>query len=131
MKNSNKKKILIIEDQPGFRLIYRGVLENDGYEVLEAADGMKGWEMACTNKPDIILLDLILPRLDGYKVLEKIRSDQSTSKIPVIIFSVLGSDDDIIKAIKLGANDYRIKGENSPLKILEKIKDLLKEIDQI
>jgi DNA-binding response OmpR family regulator len=125
MNETEKKKILIIEDQAGFRLIYRGVLESDGYEVLEAASGEKGWELAKTKIPDMILLDLILPDFSGYEVLTKIRDNEETKNIPVIIFSVLGSGKDIRKGLELGANDYRIKGDSSPTIILEKIRTLL------
>lgn len=125
MNETEKKKILIIEDQAGFRLIYRGVLESDGYEVLEAASGEKGWELAKTKIPDMILLDLILPDLSGYEVLTKIRDNEETKNIPVIIFSVLGSGKDIRKGLELGANDYRIKGDSSPAIILDKIRTLL------
>jgi DNA-binding response OmpR family regulator len=125
MNETEKKKILIIEDQAGFRLIYRGVLESDGYEVLEAANGQKGWELAKTEIPDMILLDLILPDLSGYEVLTKIRETEGTKNIPVIIFSVLGSGKDIRKGLDLGANDYRIKGDSSPTVILDKIRSLL------
>lgn len=125
MNELKKKKILIIEDQAGFRLIYRGVLESDGYEVLEAASGQRGWELAKEETPDMILLDLILPDLSGYEVLKKIRDNENTKDIPIIIFSVLGSGKDIRKGLELGANDYRIKGDSSPTIILEKIRTLL------
>lgn len=85
-----KGTILILEDQRGFRRIYRDVLEQDGYEVLEAADGEDGWEIILNQKPSLVLLDLGLPVLDGFKVLEKIRRSEQTKDIPVIIFSVLG-----------------------------------------
>lgn len=129
MNTTFKKKILIVEDQAGFRLIYRGVLEHEGFEIIEAPDGEKGWELAKTEHPDIILLDLILPKMSGYEVLEKIRSDEKTKNIPVIIFSVLGADKDIEKAVQLGANDFRIKGENSPMIMAKKIKQLLDDVN--
>jgi len=117
--------VLIIEDEPGFRLIYRGVLENAGFDVSEARDGKTGADMAVKLKPDIILLDLVLPELNGYEVLKKIRADKNTKNTPVIIFSVLGTEKDIQKGFELGANDYRIKGANSPIMIVDKIRSLL------
>lgn len=117
--------VLIVEDETVFRLIYRGVLENEGFNVIEADDGKKGWELAKSEKPDLILLDLILPGLTGYEVLEKIRSHEDTKNIPVVVFSVLGESKDIDKAIDLGANYYRTKGIDSPTNIVGILEDLL------
>jgi DNA-binding response OmpR family regulator len=119
------KTILIVEDQPGFRRIYRDILEADGYEVLEAEDGEAGWTMAKGHKPNLILLDLGLPILDGFGVLKRIRADAETRSLPVIIFSVLGEQKDIQRGMELGANDYTVKGFYTPRQILAKIKDLL------
>ena len=127
MENPNKLNILIIEDESVFRLIYRGVLENAGYHVLEAENGVMGWELVKKKKPDLVLLDLILPELSGYEVLKKIRGNEETKEIPVIIFSVLGAGTDIQKALDLGANYYRVKGSNSPSEILSYIQKLLEK----
>lgn len=129
MAQNKTTHVLIIEDEPGFRLIYRGVLENAGFKVSEAMDGRTGAEMAKKIKPDIILLDLVLPELNGYEVLTKIRGDKITENIPVIIFSVLGAEKDIQKGFELGANDYRIKGASSPIVIVDKIRGLLNKDD--
>lgn len=103
------------------------MLEQDGYEVLEAADGEEGWEVILNQKPSLVLLDLGLPVLDGFKVLEKIRRSEQTKDIPVIIFSVLGEPRDVKKALELGANDYSVKGFYTPRQVLSKIKGLLKD----
>jgi len=121
----SKGLILICDDQRGFRLIYRDVLEKDGYSVLEAADGEEGWESIIAKKPDLVLLDLGLPILDGFQVLEKIRRSTQTKDIPVIIFSVLGEPRDVQKALQMGANDYSVKGFYTPRQVLSKIRDLL------
>lgn len=120
-----KGSILIMEDQRGFRRIYRDVLEQDGYEVLEATNGEEGWEIILSQKPDLVLLDLGLPVVDGFQVLEKIRRSEQTKNIPVIIFSVLGEPRDVKKAIEMGANDYTVKGFYTPRQVLGKIKGLL------
>ena len=128
--NLNQKKkgtILIMEDQRGFRRIYRDVLEQDGYDVLEADNGEDGWETILSKNPDLILLDLGLPILDGFQVLEKIRRSEQTKNIPVIIFSVLGEPRDVKKALDMGANDYTVKGFYTPRQVLSKIKNLLKD----
>ena len=121
-----KGSVLIAEDQKGFRRVYRDVLEQDGYEVLEAANGEEAWELIISQKPDVVLLDLGLPILDGFRVLEKARRSDQTKDIPIIIFSVLGEPRDVKKAMDMGANDYTVKGFYTPRQVLSKIKDLLK-----
>jgi DNA-binding response OmpR family regulator len=126
----SKGTILIVEDQQGFRRIYHDVLESDGYQVLEAADGEAGWQAAKEKKPNLILLDLGLPKIDGFEVLKRIRADAETKSIPVIIFSVLGEQKDINRGLELGANDYTVKGFYTPRQILSKIKSLITQVDQ-
>lgn len=125
-----KGKILILEDQRGFRRVYSDVLTQDGYEVLEAQNGEEGWDMIITQKPDLVLLDLGLPIFDGFQVLEKMRRSDQTKDIPVIIFSVLGEPKDVKKALEMGANDYTVKGFYTPRQVLSKIKALLKDSHQ-
>src|SRR5581483_9047652 len=122
---NGKGTVLIIEDQEGFRDIYEDVLVNEGYEVLTAEDGLKGWELSKSMKPTLVLLDLGLPKMDGFEVLQKMRSDEATKSIPVIIFSVMGEHKDIQKAMSMGANDYTVKGFYTPRQILSKIKGLI------
>ncbi|HDZ54646.1 MAG TPA: response regulator [Candidatus Nealsonbacteria bacterium] len=129
MNKKDKGTILIIEDEAGFRRIYRDVLENDGYEVLEAEDGESGWQLVKSKRPDLVLLDLILPKLHGFEVLKNIRADAAIKDIPVIIFSVLGGQKNIQKGLELGANDYTVKGFYSPREILSKIHALLTKVD--
>ena len=125
MVDSNGPKVIIIEDEPVFRLIYKGVLENAGYNVLEAGTGLQGLEMVKNERPDIILLDLILPEMGGYEVLAKLREDKFLREIPVIILSVLGGEDNVEKAMELGVVHYRVKGDSSPTNILETIQSML------
>lgn len=109
----------------GFRHIYRDLLKNGGFEVLEAEDGEKGWEMIKNNRPDLVLLDLVLPKITGFGVLQKIRQDTETKTLPVLIFSVLGEEDDVAKGLELGANGYMVKGSNEPQEIIGRINSLL------
>jgi DNA-binding response OmpR family regulator len=125
----SKGTILIVEDQQGFRRIYRDVLENDGYQVIEAEDGEAGWTAAKEKKPNLILLDLGLPKIDGFEVLKRIRAHEETKTIPVIIFSVLGEQKDVNRGLELGANDYTVKGFYTPRQILSKIKALISQVD--
>jgi DNA-binding response OmpR family regulator len=125
----SKGTILIVEDQQGFRRIYHDVLLNDGYEVLEAQDGEEGWEKVKSQKPHLVLLDLGLPKIDGFEVLRRIREDAETKHIPVIIFSVLGEQKDVKKGLEMGANDYTVKGFYTPRQILSKIKSLMTQVE--
>ncbi len=126
---SQKGTVLIVEDQEGFRNVYEDVLVSDGYSVILAVDGEEGWELARTKKPNLILLDLGLPKLDGFEVLRLIRETDATKDIPVIIFSVMGEQKDIKKALEMGANDYTVKGFYTPRQILSKIKGLVTQLD--
>jgi len=127
--SQNKGTILLIEDEASFRKIYGDVVRSDGYKVLEAEDGERGLELVKEHKPDLVLLDLVLPKLHGLEVLQKIRSNEITKEIPVLILSVLGSQKDIQKGLEFGANDYTVKGFYSPREILSKIRTLLSKAD--
>lgn len=119
------QKILVIEDDTFLRELIVQKLLKEGYEISEAVDGEDGIKKVTEEKPDIILLDIILPGIDGFEVLKKIKEDEKVQDIPVIILSNLGQQDDIDKGIKLGAKDYLIKAEFTPGEIVEKVKGLL------
>lgn len=121
----SKGKILIVEDEPGFRRIYKEVLETDGYTVVLAEDGERGLESASAESPDLILLDLRLPTMHGFEVLKKLKENEATKKIPVVIFSVMGEEDDIQEGLDLGAEDYAVKGFYSPREILKQVGAIL------
>lgn len=120
------KKILIVEDDKFLRELITQKLIREGYETIEAVDGEEGLQKFREKKPDLVLLDLILPGIDGFEVLSKIGEDESLSKIPVIILSNLGQRDDIERGLKLGAVDYLIKAHFTPGEIIEKVKAVLK-----
>ena len=122
-------KILLVEDNPQIRLMYRTLFERDGFEVLEAADGETGWQRARDDHPDLILLDLHLPRTHGFDVLQKIRGDSATRAIPILILSVLDDDKVVRKALEMGANDYAAKGLATPREIVGKLHALLAKQD--
>ena len=123
--NNNKPVVLIVEDEAIFRVVFTGVLRGNEYTVHEAVDGEQGLEMVKSKKPDIILLDLVLPKMNGFDVLKAIKTDKDIKHIPVIVLSVLGEEDKMQMAFSLGANDYMIKGDNSPKAIIDKIEALL------
>lgn len=120
-----KKKILIIEDDRFLRELIARKLANEGFDVHEAIDGESGVKKVKELKPDIILLDLILPGIDGFEVLSRIKEDPSTETIPVIILSNLGQREDIERGLKLGASDFLVKAKFTPSEIIQKIKNAL------
>ncbi len=124
--NSNKKKILVVEDDSMISSMYKTKFEADGFTVLTASDGAEGLESAKKEKPDIIMLDVILPRLDGFSVLEEIKKDKTTKNIPVIMLTNLGTEEDKAKGEKLGALDYLVKASLTPGQVSAKIKQALK-----
>jgi len=120
------KKILVVEDDKFLRELISRDLVKEGYDVVEAVDGEKGIESIKKENPDLVLLDLILPGIDGFEVLSRMKSDPALSQIPVIILSNLGQRDDIERGLELGASDYLIKAHFTPNEIIEKIKTMLK-----
>lgn len=123
--NSKNKKILIIEDDATLSLMYKVKFETDGFIVLTADNGALGVEMAKKEKPDLILLDVILPQLDGFSVLEEIKRNAGTKNIPVAMLTSLGTTEDQEKGIKMGAVDYIIKASLTPAELSEKVSSIL------
>ncbi|MBU0546987.1 response regulator [Patescibacteria group bacterium] len=121
------KKILIIEDESALQKSLSDVLSQDGYHVNSALDGETGFKLAQSEKPDLVLLDLVLPKLHGLEVLKKIRENIETKKIPVVILTNLESMQDIEKTMELGATNYLIKANYSLKDLLIKIKEILGE----
>lgn len=119
------KKILIIEDDKFLRELIVQKIIKEGYDIDEAIDGEDGIKKVKELKPDLVLLDLILPGIDGFEVLARMKEDVSVSQIPVIILSNLGQKDDVEKGLKLGAVDYLIKAHFTPGEIINKIKAVL------
>jgi len=120
------KKILVIEDDKFLReLIIRKLLDN-GFVTVEAGNGEEGIKKVKEEKPDLILLGLILPSIDGFEVLSQIKKDENLKFIPVVILSNLGQKEEVEKGLKMGAIDYLIKAHFTPGEIIEKIKNILK-----
>lgn len=120
-----KTKILVVEDDKFLRELLVKKLENEGYESFVAVDGSEALGKIKEATPHLVLLDLILPGIDGFEVLKKIREDQTTTKLPVIILSNLGQKEEIEKGFALGADDYLIKAHFTPGEIIEKIKKVI------
>lgn len=121
------KTVLLIEDELPFRQIYRDGLRVSGYQVIEADDGKMGLQMIRQQPPDLVILDLILPELSGFDVLNQLRKDEALKEIPVIVYSVLAGNDDIERAMKLGANDFAVKGVTPATEVVAKVKKLIGE----
>lgn len=119
------KKILIIEDDKFIRDLIGQQLLKEGYDISEAIDGNEGLELLKKESPDLILLDIILPGMDGFSFLAQIKSEEKTKNIPVIILSNLGQKEDVEKGIKMGAVDYLLKAHFTPREIIEKIREVL------
>lgn len=122
-------KLILVEDELFVRELYERILRAE-FEVLSAEDGEAGWtlikkEGESSVKPNLILLDVMMPKLNGIQVLQKIRSDDSTKDIPVIMLTNLGQEDVIKQAFELGAQGYLMKVRLTPYEVLGHVKDFL------
>lgn len=118
-------KVLIVEDEKMLADMYATKFTMEGYAVEKAADGAEGIELAKKAKPDIILLDVIMPKVDGFTALKELKSNPALKAIPVIMLTNLGQEDDVKKGKELGATDYYVKSNHSPSEIVKKVKDVL------
>lgn len=122
------EKIVIVEDDNFLMELMARKLSVENFEVVSAYNGEEGLKKIKEEKPDFVLLDLILPGIDGFEVLERLKNDKETADIPVVILSNLGQKDDIEKGFKLGAEDFLVKAYFTPGEIVEKIRAILKNI---
>ncbi len=120
----DKARILVVEDDASLRKIMEYQLEGAGYDVLTAADGEEGLNMALEHRPDLIMLDVMMPRMDGYEVCREIRKDFKTAQIPVIMLTARTGQNDVNSGLQFGANDYIAKPYNQ-LEMLTRVKNLL------
>ncbi|MFC1632646.1 response regulator transcription factor [Patescibacteria group bacterium] len=122
---ANKPKILLIEDDSFLSSMYVTKLEISGFDVEAAEDGETGLEKVKSYSPDLVLLDIILPKMSGFEVLESIRKDDAYKDIPVIMLTNLSQRDDVERGLDLGAQDYLIKAHFTPSEVVTKIKKYL------
>ncbi len=115
-------KILLAEDDKFISVAYRHGLEQAGFEVILAADGQEALAKIKSERPDLILLDIIMPVKNGFDVLESLQANEELKKIPVIILSNLGQESDIKRGRELGAVDYLIKANHSLTEVVERVK---------
>jgi len=119
-------KILIAEDEPTLNRALSEFLTEEGFEVLAVFDGEEAVSQAKAKKPDLILLDIILPKKDGYEVLDDLKADEKTKKIPIILLTNLESAENIQKAFDKGAKTYLVKSNYKLEEVVNKIKETLK-----
>ncbi|MFA5106777.1 MAG: response regulator [Patescibacteria group bacterium] len=122
-----KRKILLVEDDTFISGMYIAKLALENFDVLLATDGEMGLEYARKQKPDLILLDLMLPKLDGYGVLKALKKSPALAKIPVILLTNLNQQESIDKARKYQIEDYLIKAHFMPSEVIEKVKVVLRK----
>ncbi len=119
-------KIAVIEDDVFFQKFYSTRLTEQGYQIVVASDGEEGLEKIRAEKPNAILLDIIMPKKNGFELLEEMQKDPEISKIPVLVFSTLGQEDDIKRAMALGARDYVNKSFFDFNNLVGKIAEIVK-----
>jgi CheY-like chemotaxis protein len=127
MEQHSRPKVVVIEDEQILRDLIQEELEKREYAVSVAIDGDKGWQLIEKVKPDIILLDLLMPVMNGYEVLTKLRESETFRETPCIVISNSGQTADLSRAYALGANDVLIKAEFNPDQVVEKVAQLLEK----
>ncbi|MBI4090025.1 MAG: response regulator [Candidatus Kerfeldbacteria bacterium] len=118
-------KVLVVEDEKMLAEMYATKFTMEGFSVEKANDGSDGLAKAKATQPDVILLDIIMPKLDGFAVLKELRRDAKFKQTPIILLTNLGQDDDIKKGKELGADDYFVKSNHTPADVVSKVKAVL------
>lgn len=126
MTDEAKTKVLVIEDEEMISHMYQVKLEAEGYGVVVASDGASGLALAEQERPDLIFLDIIMPQLDGFSVLQGLKANANTKDIPVVMLTNLGTDEDIAKGKEYGAVGYIVKASVTPTQIADKVKEFIK-----
>ena len=116
------KKILIIEDEEIVKNLLKKKLEKEGYDVFIAENGEEGLKIMKETNPDLILLDIIMPKMGGFELMEKKNKEKELKSIPVIVVSNSGQPVELDKAKELGAKDWLIKTEFDPMEVIKKVK---------
>ncbi|MEJ0021669.1 MAG: response regulator [Candidatus Doudnabacteria bacterium] len=124
------KKIALIEDDEILSKVLSTEFRDAGFEVFQAFDGIAGLELVKSKRPDVVMLDLILPKKPGLEVLEELKNSPDTKAIPVVILTLLGEDEDIKKGLGLGSDEYLIKSNQAVGDIVEKVKRFLAKNNQ-
>jgi len=120
-----KEKLLVVEDDGDIRELISFNLEMCGYDVIRASDGQEGWEKARTEMPDLVVLDLMLPGLDGFEVCKRLKSEKATQAMPIIMLTARSEEESMVKGLELGADDYVTK-PFSPRVLVARVKAVLR-----
>lgn len=123
--SANKVKVAIIEDDIAIVQMYRTKFENEGYEVATAQDGVAGLELLTDFQPDIVLLDLMMPNMNGLDMLSKLRNQPGGRQTKVVVLTNMGDTETATKVYKMAADDYIVKAEMTPKQVAERVKVLL------
>jgi DNA-binding response OmpR family regulator len=118
-----KKKILVVEDEEPMQLVLRDILKVEGYAVLEAKNGIEGLELALKDHPDLILLDVLMPKMDGLEMLKKLREDKWGLHVPVIVLTNLSDNEDIAKAVEEDVFEYFVKTDIRIDEVIARIRE--------
>lgn len=118
-----KKVILAVEDEDPLRMVLRDVLTVEGYRILEAKNGIEGLEVALREHPDLILLDILMPKMDGLEMLKKLREDEWGRKVPVIVLTNLSDNEDIAKAVEEDVFEYFVKTDIKINEVITRIRE--------
>lgn len=121
---ADRKRVLVVDDEPDVLLLCRVNLEFEGYEVVEASDGVEALEQMRATDPDLVLLDVMMPRLDGWQVLEQAKADPQIEDIPIVLLTAKVQDADQLRGFDLGAAEYITK-PFSPLALSQTIEEVL------
>jgi DNA-binding response OmpR family regulator len=124
---ARKIRIVLIEDSVTVRFFYKGVFEKAGFDVLEAENAKDGWSIICAQKPDIIVLDMLMPKIPGIELLKQIRSVEFSREIPVLVLTSVKDSDQVREMFNNGADHYLLKGMDSPDNVKEIVYNLLKK----
>lgn len=122
------KTILFIEDESALQKTVGEIIRKEGYDMISALDGELGMTLAKEKRPDLIMLDLVLPKKDGFEVLKSLKQNEWTKKIPVVVVTNLGKMENMDKAIELGATAYLVKSDYTLKEIIDKVKTIIEEV---
>jgi len=121
-----RTRVLVVDDDPVILELLRLSFEIEGFEVISACDGEEGWERAAADDPDVVLSDIMMPRLDGLQLLTRLRSDPATAHLPVVLLSAKAQTKEVEKGMALGADDYVTKPFD-PLELLDRVNAALEK----
>lgn len=124
--NNEKKTVLIVEDEPAMRQALNGKLSASGFEVLEAKDGVEGLEIALKEMPDLILLDILMPRMDGMMMMKKVRETEWGKEIPIVVLTNLSADEKITAGVVIDEPSYYLMKTDWPIgEVVNKVRSAL------